>query len=446
MANTNKYSQHRKTKDEQTKKVFTISYDSQEAKNENSLQSIKGYVNGVQLDLVLDTGATTSVISKRVVDKHNYKIIPSDITIKLADGSKSKYIGTTESLAVETHGRICNISFVILPIESIQVLLGLDWFVAVEAEINPKNGTLKFPNTIISINNNTNISMEDSYESFVAEVTEELEIEEEYCWEIKNKEYQMSLKLSDKQAQDWSRFMERNNDRFATDYKLLGACTVKRFEINTTNQDPIYMYPYRKSQKERDEIKMEVDKMMEAGIIRPSRSPYSFPVVITKKDKTKRFCVDYRKLNKVTTLDGFPLPRIDDLLDKLKGAKYFTLLDLKSGYWQIVMSEESILKTAFSTPDGHFEFLPFGLTNGPKEFSRIMNIVLGDLPFVIIFVDDITIFSQSFEEHLKHRSRSLEIVMARLREAEMYNGIFFPPIPIPIRITFEKFVSHSHSH
>ena len=212
--------------------------------------------------------------------------------------------------------------------------------------------------------------------------------------------------------------MERNNDLFATDYKLLGACTVKRFEINTTNQDPIYMYPYRKSQKEREEIKMEVDKMMEAGIIRPSRSPYSFPVVmITKKDKPQRFCVDYRKLNKVTTLDGFPLPRIDDLLDKLKGAKYFTLLDLKPGYWQIVMSEESIPKTAFSTPDGHFEFLrmPFGLTNGPKEFSRIMNIVLGDLPFVIIFVDDITIFSQSFEEHLKH----LEIVMARLREGNL---------------------------
>ena len=139
--------------------------------------------------------------------------------------------------------------------------------------------------------------------------------------------------------------------------------------------------------------------------------------MITKKDKTKRFCVDYRKLNRITVLDGFPLPRIDDLLDKLNGAVYFTLLDLKSGYWQIVMSEESIAKTAFSTPDGHYEFLrmPFGLTNGPKEFSRIMNMVLGDLPFVIIFVDDITVFSKSLAEHVKH----LGIVLERLKEANL---------------------------
>ncbi len=134
--------------------------------------------------------------------------------------------------------------------------------------------------------------------------------------------------------------------------------------------------------------------MLDAGIIQPSRSPWSFPVVqVPKKNGTRRFCVDFRKLNIIPQQDRYPLPRIDDILDRLATSRVYTTLDLNSGYWQVKLSKESIPKTAFSTPDGHFEFLrlPFGLKNAPAEFSRILQHVLGDfVTFVEIYLDDIS--------------------------------------------------------
>ena len=130
-----------------------------------------------------------------------------------------------------------------------------------------------------------------------------------------------------------------------------------------------------------------------------------------------RFCTDYRALNKVTPQDPFPLPRIDDVFDRLTGSVFFTTIDLKSGYWQIELDEETIPKTAFSTPDGHYEYLrmPFGIRNAPAEFSRIMQQVLGHLPFVQIYLDDITIHSKTFEEHLDHLTK----VFKCLQEADL---------------------------
>ncbi len=139
--------------------------------------------------------------------------------------------------------------------------------------------------------------------------------------------------------------------------------------------------------------------------------------MIPKKDGSKRICIDYRRLNAITVTESWPLPNILDILDRLNGFTWFSALDLKSGYWQILMHEDSIEKTAFSTPDGHYEFLrvPFGLKNAPADFSRIMNIVLGNLPFVEIYLDDITVHSKTFKEHIKN----IKIVKKRLKEANL---------------------------
>ena len=122
-------------------------------------------------------------------------------------------------------------------------------------------------------------------------------------------------------------------------------------------------------------------------------------------------------MNQITTQDPFPLPRIDELLDTLIQSNYYTTLDLKSGYWQVKLSEYSIAKTAFSTPDGHYEFLrlPFGLKNAPAEFQRIMQSVLGDLNFVKVYLDDIVVHSKTVDDHFSH----LEIVLNRLKQREM---------------------------
>ena len=167
-------------------------------------------------------------------------------------------------------------------------------------------------------------------------------------------------------------------------------------------------------------VKKDLEYMKKAKIIEPSDSPYCSPVVLVKKrDGSIRFCVDYRKLNASTIKDAYPLPRIDHTLDKLKGSKIFTTLDLTKGYWQVPLHEDDKHKTAFSIGEGlwHFLVLPFGLCNAPPTFQRMMEIIFSSLgwEFILIYLDDIIIFSSSVEQHLDH----LKKVFIKLSEAKL---------------------------
>ena len=170
--------------------------------------------------------------------------------------------------------------------------------------------------------------------------------------------------------------------------------------------------PYRRQNPAvRREEMTQVQQMLSSNVIRLSNSPWASPVVmVRKKDGSLHFCVDFRQLNAATVKDAHPLPRIDDLLDALHGAKWFSTLDLKSGYWQVPIAEQDKEKTAFRTSSGQlFEFnqVPFGLCNAPATFSRLMDRVLAGLHWetCLFYLDDIIVFSSTWEEHL-----------ARLRE------------------------------
>ena len=184
---------------------------------------------------------------------------------------------------------------------------------------------------------------------------------------------------------------------------------------------PIAMTPYRTAPKEEKALREQIEELMSKGFIRHSQSPWGAPaLLVPKKDGTMRMCIDYRKLNQATVKNKYPLPRIDDLFDQLRGSSFFSKIDLRSGYHQLRVREEDIQKTAFRTRNGHYEFvvMPFGLTNAPAAFMDLMNRVfqpyLND--FVVVFIDDILVYSPTEEAHREQ----LHIVLSTLRSHQLY--------------------------
>ncbi|KAH9685255.1 Endonuclease [Citrus sinensis] len=184
---------------------------------------------------------------------------------------------------------------------------------------------------------------------------------------------------------------------------------------------PISMAPYRMAPAELKELKVQLQELVEKGFIRPSVSPWGAPVLfVKKKDGTFRLCIDYRQLNKVTVRNKYPLPRIDDLFDQFQRAKVFSKIDLRSGYHQLRIKDVDVPTTAFRTRYGHYEFLvmPFGLTNAPAAFMDLMNRVFSLYldRFVIVFIDDILVYSRNEKEHAEH----LWTVLQTLRQKQLY--------------------------
>ncbi|GJP40902.1 hypothetical protein CLOM_g566 [Closterium sp. NIES-68] len=195
-----------------------------------------------------------------------------------------------------------------------------------------------------------------------------------------------------------------------------------QFEIvEEPGSKPTFRAPYRLSPTELTDMKKQLEYLLAKGLIRPSTSPYGAPVLFTPKpDESLRMCIDYRALNKQTIKNKYPIPRIDDLHDQLRGATVFSKLDLRSGYWQIQMADNSIHKTAFRTRYGSYEYLvmPFGLTNAPATFQAEMNHILRPLldECVVVYLEDILIYSRDMKQHVEH----LRCVFEILRRERFY--------------------------
>ncbi|CAN2390102.1 K02A2.6-like [Pristimantis euphronides] len=208
--------------------------------------------------------------------------------------------------------------------------------------------------------------------------------------------------------------------------------------VDTTDNSPIRQSAYRVSLEVQADMKREIEEMLHLGVIQKSKSAWASPVVLVpKKDRTTRFCVDYRKLNAITVLDAYPMPRIDELLDRLASAQYITILDLSRGYWQIPMSQEARERSAFITPFGLYESLvmPFGMKNAPATFQRLVDQLLEGLGgFAVAYLDDIAIFSSTWEDHLKHLNRVLRKIQAA--------GLTIKPEKCQIAMTEVQYLGH----
>lgn len=214
--------------------------------------------------------------------------------------------------------------------------------------------------------------------------------------------------------------LQKNVSVFSTGEGDLGRTHLTLHKIDTGDAQPIKLPPRRVPIHLQQEVSDHLKQMLANNIIQPSHSPWAAPVVLVRKrDGGLRFCVDYRKLNDVTRKDAYPLPRIDDALDSLSKACWFSTLDLASGYWQVELDPEDKHKTAFITRQGLFEFnvLSFGLCNSPSTFQRLMDLVLADLQWTtcLVYLDDIIIFGRTFQEHLGR----LDEVLTKLRQANL---------------------------
>ena len=209
-------------------------------------------------------------------------------------------------------------------------------------------------------------------------------------------------------------------DIFLGPDEKLGYTDLISHKIDTGDALPIKQNYYRRSQKEREYVDAELEKMLASGVICPSKSPWGAPVVLVRKKTGElRFCIDFRRLNEVTKKDAYPLPRIDECLDALEGSKFFSTLDLASGYWQVAMDPCDAEKTAFVTHRGLYQWtvMPFGLCNAPGTFCRLMEMVLADIVWsqCLVYLDDILAFGRDFATAMLN----LRAVFLRLRKANL---------------------------
>jgi predicted aspartyl protease len=214
----------------------------------------------------------------------------------------------------------------------------------------------------------------------------------------------LAKRLTESQRKIMIDLLEEYKDLFSADIRSTTPLVTHKIY---TDGPPQKQRPYWTPISQKAYVSKYIQESLEAGIIRPSSSPWSSPILLVqKKDGTKRFCVDYRKLNSATKKDVYPIPRIEDVLERLNEMNYFTTLDLIQSYYQIAVADEDKEKTAFVTEEGSYEYnvMPFGLTNAPATFQRLMNLVLAGLNWkmCLVYIDDILIFSRTFEEHTEH--------------------------------------------
>jgi len=224
--------------------------------------------------------------------------------------------------------------------------------------------------------------------------------------------------VTDGERHKLEQILEEYRDCFSLSEYDLGRTNVVKHQIDTGANRPLKQTLRRHPLVHTEEIERQVQAMLAQDVIEPSYSPWSSNVVIVKKkDNTLRFCIDYRKLNDVTIKDSYPLPRINDCLDALSTGKYFSAFDLRSGYFQVEMEEADKGKTSFVTRSGLYQFkvMPFGVTNGPATFQRLMDLTMAGLNYNIclVYLDDIILMSQTVEEHLER----LVLILDRLRKA-----------------------------
>ncbi|MCO5574223.1 hypothetical protein L7F22_028005 [Adiantum nelumboides] len=339
--------------------------------------------NGIHLEALLDSGSSISSISVHTVSSLNLPLFPAPpISVLFGDNQKLYHSSHIVALTFTISSKTFTHNFYVLPHQLFKLTLGCEWLLQHQARLDFSSQSLVFPNSLpIPFLQMTTVPSHFNNAQFVEEDTT-------------SRTQQLRNLLS--------QFPPLFQQSLLTPQVNLPIS----HSIHTTEIQPIKMPRRRRSPKELQIIQDAVENMLQKGVIIPSSSSWSSePHLVKKDDCSYRFCIDFRPLNAVTKHDVYPLPRLDDLLDELGESKYFTSLDLASGYWQIPLNPQHAHKTAFRTPRGLFQFtrMPFGLSDAGSTFQRMANSIFEDLiqkKVLLVYLDDILVHTKTWQEHL----------------------------------------------
>ncbi|KAI3777866.1 hypothetical protein L1987_47669 [Smallanthus sonchifolius] len=388
-----------------------------EARYDQNVVTGKFLLNNYFASVLFDTSADRSFITNKLSSllRETPTLLEDKYTIEIADGQIIEATHILKGCKLELDGHKFDIDLMPVTLGSFDVIVGMDWLSKNQVEIvcREKIVRLPLPCGKILFGERSGAVMGIKYF-----------MKAQKCL---RKGHTAILALvaeqpSEEKGIEDIPIVRDYPEVFTEDLPGLPPHRQVEFQIDLApGAAPIARAPYRLAPSELQELSTQQQELLDNGFIRPSSSPLGAPVLfVKKKDGTFRMCIDYRELNKVTIKNRYPLPCIDDLFDQLQGSSFYSNIDLRSGYHQLRVREEDISKTAFRTRYGHYEFMvmPFGLTNAPAVFMDLMNRVCKHYldRFVILFIDDILIYSKNEEEHEGH----LRLILELLKQEQLY--------------------------
>jgi predicted aspartyl protease len=407
---------HPDQNEDTTCETFEISLQALQGGIPHQAFILMGTSNKVPLRILVDSGSTHNFIDPETAKKIGCKVTTTDhMLVTVADGSRIASNALCQALSWTTQGQHFTTEVRLLPLRGYDIILGVQWL----KQVGPV--TLDLNNLTMGIKLQGKHQVLQGHQGQKNEVkliqaASLCKLEGQYCNFIGKLSFVHGLEKVEEEIPGEIKFLLKQFKSIFDPPKGLPPSRLQDHQIPLKNgAEPFSIRPYRYPYVQKTEIEKLIQEMLMQGIIRPSNSPFASPVLLVKKkDGTWRMCVDYRELNKLTVKNKFPIPLIDELLEELKGAAIFTKLDLRSGYHQIRVKPEDVTKTAFQTHEGHYEVLvmPFGLTNAPASFQELMNSVFKPFlrKFILVFFDDILVYSSSIQEHIEHLTQTFEIL------------------------------------